>query len=398
MTTRDIIIVGAGPAGISTAIFLAKRGISALVLEKEKFPRDKICGDSVNYTSINIFKEMGVYDEVLKQNPFFTNGVFFTSPSNIELKTKIVNNKGLMMPRIKLDNILARHAMGMGVFLREKFMVTQPLVENNQVVGIKGVCNGKEEKIRSKIVVAADGTNSIIARKLLNKKLKPTYTAVAIRTYFDNVKNLTDLIEIHYEKTILPAYGWIFPTGKNSANVGVGIRYDHYKKNGKPIKEIFYNFIKNNPHAQRKLDSAKMTAPLKIWPLLFDSSASEKYRDGILFAGDAASLIDPLTGQGIPNALLSGKLAAQTILNALEKNDFSYKTLKNYKKQYDDLIKPNFQAAFFLQYLMGNPMIVDYIIKKARQNEELSKILANCICGNISKNNMLSLKLIKYFL
>lgn len=395
---KNVIIVGAGPAGTATAIFLAKKGVNALLLEKEKFPRDKVCGDSINYTSIEIFKEMGVYDEILKQNPFPTNGVFLASPSNIELKTRLVNSKGLMIERKKLDYTLVRYAVKLGVELAEEFLVTQPIMENNQIIGIKGVHKGKTREIRSKIVVAADGTNSIIAKKLSNKKLKPKYMAIAIRTYYENVKDLEDLIEIHYEKTILPAYGWIFPTGKTSANVGVGIRYDHYLKMNKPIKEIFSDFIKNNSHAQKKLNFAKMTAPLKVWPLLYDSHTSEKYRNGILFTGDAASLIDPLTGQGIPNALLSGKLAAQTILNALEKNDFSFKTLKNYETEYNKLIKPNFQAAFFLHYMMGNSSIVNYIIKKAKRNEELSKILTECICGNISKNNMLSLKFLKYFL
>lgn len=396
--TNSIIIVGAGPAGTSTAIFLAKKGIKALLLEKEKFPRSKICGDYINYTSIELFREMGVYDEILKQNPFSINGVFITSPSNIELKTRLVNSDGLMIEREKLDYILAQYAVKLGVELVEKFLVTEPIVENNQVVGVRGQYKGKTEEIRSNIVVAADGTNSIIAKKLSNKKLKSRYMAIAIRTYYENVENLENLIEVHYEKTILPAYGWIFPTGKTSANVGVGIRYDHYLKMNKPVKEIFNDFVKNNPHAQKKLNSAKMTAPLKIWPLSYDSHISEKYRDGILFTGDAASLIDPMTGQGIPNALLSGKLAAQSCIKALEKNDFTFNTLKSYENHYDKLIKPNFQAAFFLAYLMGNSSVVNYIIKKAKQNKELARILTECICGNIPKNKMLSLKFIKHFL
>lgn len=392
---RDVIIVGAGPAGTSAATFLAKKGVDVLLLEKDKFPRDKICGDSVNFTSIEIFKEMGVYDEIKKQNSFFTNGIFLTSPSNIELKTKTIANKGIMMPRKELDYILAQHAVKSGTELIEEFRVTYPIIENGKVVGVKGKYKGEEKEIRSKIVVAADGTNSIIAKRLLNKKIEPRYSAIAIRTYFENVKELEDLIEIHYEKTILPAYGWIFPTSETSANVGVGIRYDHYKKNNKSIRNLLDDFIKNNRYANKKLNSATMIEPPKVWTLLFDSHTSEKYRNGILFVGDAASFIDSLTGQGIPNALLSGKIAAQTILIALEKNDFSYKILKEYEKQYSQLIKPNFKAAFFLQRLMSKPFIVNSVIKKATRNKEFSKILASCICGNISKIKILSPKVIK---
>ncbi|KPJ55614.1 hypothetical protein AMJ49_06750 [Parcubacteria bacterium DG_74_2] len=396
---QDIIIVGAGPAGTSTATFLAKKGYNILLLEKEKFPRDKVCGDAIGPTSLRRLKEIGICN-IEKENFKSCSSVCFFSPSNTKVKAKLplvegLDDFGLIIQRKKIDYILADHAIKFGVKLIEQFEVKQPLIENNKVIGVKGIYKGKQEIIKSKIVVAADGTHSTIARKLAEKgrKHKSKYSAIAVRTYFENVEELGNYLEIYYEKSILPAYGWIFPISNTSANVGVAIHYRHYKKQNKTITQLFYDFINNNKYAKRKLKNAKMIHSLKGWPVSYDSHPSKKYHSGVIFVGDAASLVDPLSGEGISNALLSGKLAAKAIDLALRTNDYS--ELKNYQKEWDKLMKPSLNASVLLQHLMSYPFIVDRVIKKANQDEKLAQTLSGCITGIFPKTKMLSSDIIR---
>lgn len=393
--TQDIIIVGAGPAGISTAVFLAKKGYKVLLLEREKFARDKICGDGIGPASIKYLKEIGVYDEIKKENFQVINSTLLTSPSTNKIEIKIPNIIGMVIPRKKLDYILARHSVESGAELIEKFEVKEPIIENNKVVGIKGIYKGKEKTIKSKIVVAADGTHSIIAKKIAdkNRKYESKYSAIAVRTYFENVNGLKDCLEIHYKKNILPGYGWIFPVNKTSANIGVTIHYQYYKKQNRNITQLFYDFINNNKYAKAKLKNAKMIQPIQGWPLSYDPHPSKKYYKEIIFVGDAASLVDPLSEEGISNALLSGKLASNAIDSALKTNNFSH--LKDYQKQWDKLMKPSLNASVLLQHLMSYPCIIEHIIKKASKDEKLAQTLAGCIVGIFPKTKMLSLDTIK---
>ncbi|MCK4781353.1 geranylgeranyl reductase family protein [Candidatus Parcubacteria bacterium] len=391
---RDVIIVGAGPAGTSTATFLGKKGYDVLLLEKEKFPRDKICGDGIGPTSLKYLKEMGIYDELFKEFQII-NSALLSSPSGNEVNVKIPGSKALIIPRKKLDYILVKHSVKSGVELIEKFEVKEPLVENDKIIGIKGIYRNKEEIIKSKIVVAADGTHSIIGKRLTEKgrKSKNRYSAIAIRTYFDNVEDLKDCAEIHYEKSILPGYGWIFPINETSANVGIAMNYKRYKKQNKTIIQLFYDFINNNEYAKRKLKNAKMRQPLSGWMLSYDAHLNKKYHSGVLFVGDAASLVDPLSGEGIANALLSGKLAAQAIDSTLKTNDFS--CLENYPKQWNKSMNPNLNAGLLLEYIMSYPFIINRFIKKATRDEGLAQILASCIAGTFPKTKMFSFNAIR---
>lgn len=398
---QDIIIVGAGPAGTSAATFLAKKGYDVLLLDKEGFPRGKVCGDAIGPASLKYLREMGVYDEIEKQNFKSCSSIFFSSPSDNGVKTQLplidgLSNFGLIIPRKKLDYILTEHSVKSGVKLIEQFEVKKPIIEDNKIVGVSGIYKSKEKKvIRAKIIVAADGTHSVIAKELAEKgrKYESKYSAIAVRTYFKDVKELGNSLEIYYEKSILPAYGWIFPISDTLANVGVAMHHRHHRRQDRTIVQLFYDFINNNKYAKRKLKNARILQPLRGWPLSYDSHPSKKYYAGVVFVGDAASLVDPLSGEGISNALLSGKLAAQAVDLALKTDDFSH--LKNYQKEWDKLMKPSLRAGVLLQHLMSHPFIVNRLVKKARRDEKLAQTLAGCITGIFPKTKMLSFDTIK---
>lgn len=395
----DVIIVGAGPAGSSTATFLAERGYNVLLVDKEKFPRDKICGDGISSSSLKYLSEMGIRLDELKKKFQNINYLLLSSPNGKEALIRLKNMEGLIIPRKKFDYILVKNAVKKGVNFIEKFKVTQLLFKKNKgklrVIGVKGIKENKIEIFESKVVVAADGTHSTIARILsqYGRRKKDRFSAIAVRGYFKKVKELRDCIEIYFEKHILPGYGWIFPVNQEVANIGIAIDFKNFKKKKKPIIKLLYDFIEKNEKISKRLKNAVLESELKGWKLSYESHPTKKYYLGVVFVGDAASLIDPLSGEGISNALLSGKLAANAIHLAFQKNNLDY--LREYVKEWDKQMKKSLFASVILRYFLSFPFIVNFLIKKAQKDRKLASILGGCIVGAFPKTKIFSFNVLK---
>ena len=220
----DVIVVGAGPAGCSAAAFIAKQGFNVLLLDKAVFPRDKICGDGVSGPSMSILKRMDVLETILKQaNPWNIRNVLVSAPSNITLKAEVPYKDdgidgGYVIPRKILDALVVEHLKSIpNIDVRENVKVTGLVYKGDRVCGVMGQFKKIPVEYRGKYIIGADGAYSTIAKKVSLFNDVPKYRAFAVRAYFDNVEELEDTIELHYETFTLPGYGWLFPTGKTSA-------------------------------------------------------------------------------------------------------------------------------------------------------------------------------------
>ena len=201
----DLIIVGAGPAGTSAALYGNRLGLQTLLLDKSKFPRDKTCGDALSGKSVKILDDLNLVEGVNKLDGSIIKRIIFANPKHSEcelLLDKSLNkdhiSHGYVIPRITFDNYMLEQAKKVSD-VEEGFFVKDLLFDDKRVVGVSGKTdNGDRKEYRANIVLGADGPNSIVSKKAGLYQMGMDHTAVGIRCYYENVKDLTDQIELHY--------------------------------------------------------------------------------------------------------------------------------------------------------------------------------------------------------
>ena len=370
---RDVIVVGAGPAGATTATILAQSGIDVLMIDRHTFPRDKICGDAVPIPTFNVLTKYGILPKVeaaIERGEFYpVDGMRLISPSGHEVKANFIyeaKDKGLkscICPRIYFDNVIYEHAVDSGAqFLQGA--VKGPIVENGKVVGVRGKFGGEEKEIRAKVVIGADGVSSAIARAIRppQDKHEKHHKAVALRAYIDNFETYPKDIEFFLHEEILPGYGWIFPISERSANIGLGLRVDKYDETNEKLEDMLERFLQLPEIKDRTKNST--VRDVATWPLNFGSQRIQRAFDGAMLVGDAGGYINPLTGGGIGNAIITGEIAAHTAEAALLAKDTSRAFLHQYEQKSDDLLWHEMLNAWRFQRALGKyPKIINVLVR-----------------------------------
>jgi geranylgeranyl reductase family protein len=398
----DVIVVGAGPAGSTCASFLAKNNVKVLLLDKAVFPRDKTCGDAISGKSLGILRELGWEKEIESLNHGKIFGVTFSSPNGTLVdipfsknakkgKYKNESGKGYALKREIYDNFLFQKAKKLCTAI-EGFTVTDVLLEEGKVTGIKGFdSKTKEEKeFKSKIVVGADGSTSIIATKLGLNKLDFNHHITALRTYYKNISGLKGTIEIHFINSMLPGYFWIFPVGNNQANVGVGIITKDLKNTKLDLQKAMFDAIQNDPLFKERFKNSEMVSPVKGWTLPLGSKRRKIHGNGFVLLGDAASLIDPFSGEGVGNAMTSAKIASQTILKALKENNFSESFLKEYEENLWKEIGQEIKTSYLLQRIGRIKFLLNFIVGKAAKKKEVQEVISGMLANEEAKKEFVS--------
>ncbi len=352
--TFDAIIVGAGPAGAIAAMYLAKAGKNILLIDKAAFPRDKICGDAQGRKAAAILKELGIYEGYTKLPGQKIYGIVISSPNGKVVDLDVEDRKnpapGYCHKRQIFDNYLFESATKTFKVKFRVFNVMDVLVENGAVAGLVGKNeNSQDETLRAKLVLGCDGANSIVARKFGLNKNPSEHFIVATRGYYTGVTGLNDRIEIHMIKDLIPGYFWVFPLENGEANVGLGMIVKDKVEKSVNLVEAQNKVIAENPLFKERFKNSKLQGQILAWNLPVASYHKKCYGNGFLLLGDAASLIDPLSGEGVGNAMISGRVAAQVVAEALQKNDFSENFLKKYDTELWKIISDEVKASYRLQ-------------------------------------------------
>ena len=390
----DLIIVGAGPAGTSAALYGNRLGLQTLLLDKSKFPRDKTCGDALSGKSVKILEDLNLVEGVNKLDGSLIKRIIFANPKHSEcelLLDKSLNkdhiSHGYVIPRITFDNYMLEQAKKVSD-VEEGFFVKDLLFDDKRVVGVSGKTdNGDRKEYRANIVLGADGPNSIVSKKAGLYQMDMDHTAVGIRCYYENVKDLTDQIELHYVEEINPGYFWIFPAGKNRANIGVGLLKSIVKKESRKLSEIMTKIIESDHFKDRFSDAVPIEKPTG-WNLPLGSIKRKNHGEGFLLLGDAAGLVDPFTGEGIGNAMVSGQIAAETAAQAKEKNDFSKKYLKKYDKKLWDHLGSELNTSAKLLKLARSKFLLNFVIDRAARNKKVRDIMSGMLANEIPKTEL----------
>lgn len=392
----DLIIVGAGPSGSSAALYGARLGLKTLLLDKASFPRDKICGDALSGKSVTALRELDLLEKVEQLDGASINRVVFSSPTHTEADislngTSLENSdmKGFVVRRKIFDEFLFREARSVATRTIENFTVQDLLRDGDQVVGVRGKEHGASNPLdfRGKIILGADGFNSLIARKTGLYNHDPEHWVVALRCYYKNVGGLTDQIELHYVDEVLPGYFWIFPLEEGYANVGIGMLHKYIKEQNVDLKQALRYSIESDAFRERFADATPMEEPAG-WNLPVGSLHRKNYGNGFLLLGDAAGLIDPFTGEGIGNAMYSGKFAAQTAREAIEANDFSKTFLRRYDENLWAEIGDELQVSTKLQKLGRIRPLLNFVINKAANSTEVSNLIAGMMANDVPRQKL----------
>jgi len=390
----DAIIVGAGPAGTSAALYANQKGLKTILLDKSTFPRDKICGDAISGKCIRIIRELNLLEEVSALEGAEVNRITFGSPSNKQFdihlnkskKTGTVK-KGFVIPRMIFDNYLFEKAKEKSD-TKEGFKVKDILYENGKINGIVGQnIDGDEEKIKAPVIIGADGSNSIIARKLGLYKMDMKNTSIAIRCYYSGVKDLTDQIELHYVNQVNPGYFWLFPTGGDTANIGIGLNKNDAKKDKRSLNEILDEVTQSKPFKDRFKNAKQLEKPVG-WNLPCGSSHRKNHGDGFMLLGDSAGLIDPFTGEGIGNAMVSGKYAIEVLEKAKNKNNYSEHIFSEYDSLLWGEIGKELKTSTLLQKIARSTFLLNFVINRASRSEEVQDIISGMLSHEIPKEEL----------
>lgn len=372
---REVIVVGAGPTGATAAISLAQRGRDVLLLDRQEFPRDKACGDGIPAAVFEKLYELGMKEKIEKAGFYPVHRLSIVSPKGARLEADLEKGPqgaaSCVVPRAVFDRLIQQHAVESGVEF-VKAQVKEPLLEEGRVVGVRARLNGAAQDIRSRIVIAADGVTSVIVRALRQKKHEDKHRAVALRAYIEDIEERAHEVEFYLYHDILPGYAWIFPLGENKANIGLGMRLDRFRRKKESLEEMLRAFLAM-PAIKERLKQGGQLRDVAIWQLNFGSQKNLQHAfDGALLTGDAAGFINPLTGGGIHNGIISATLAAEVADEALRKGDVSRQTLSLYEQRCHEEMWRGMKRSHWIQRLLLNvPSVVDLLVRVIGSNNEL---------------------------
>lgn len=332
--TYDIAIIGAGPAGCACALALHGSGLQVAMVEKDIFPRDKICGDAIPGLAFkamdkinpqwgNAMRQLVDKEDIRTAKIFAPNNKIIT----LDWVTYAYNSK-----RLNFDNFLfqlVKNETDTTIFENKKL---QKAVVNED--GVK--CQFQDNLlINAAIVIGCDGANSMVMRQLGCLDLQNSSSCAAVRTYYKGIEGLKmGVNEFHFFKNLMPGYFWIFPLENDWANVGFGVLNTNSSKNKNKLNlRVTLDMITTTlPSIAPRFKNAQLMDSTKGFALPLGTHKLPISGHRFMLCGDAASLIDPLQGHGIDNAMWCGLFAAQQATECFKKNNFESPFMAKYDK------------------------------------------------------------------
>src|SRR5262245_48410173 len=324
--SADVLVVGAGPAGSSTAFHLAQAGLDVLLLEKSIFPREKVCGDGLTPRAVKQLVSMGI--PLNAGDGWFPNKGLRIIGGGVRLELDWPEltsypGFGLVRSRLGFDETLARAAQKAGVRLLEGVTVTGPVLDGNgRITGVtaRAAPGEAERTYRARLVVAADGNSSRLSLAMGLAKRNDRPLGVAVRTYYTSPRHRDDYLESWLElwdgDRLLPGYGWIFGMGDGTSNVGLGLLNTSAAFGNTDYRALLKRWLRSMPEEWGYVEENR-TEPVRGAALPMGFNRTPHYHRGLLLAGDAAGMVNPFNGEGIAYAMETGEILARTIAQGL---------------------------------------------------------------------------------
>jgi geranylgeranyl reductase family protein len=345
--TYDVIVAGGGPGGSTLAWELARRNVRVLVLERTRFPREKVCGDYVEPRGLRILREMGCLQELERNAPLpITHSATFVDweccyagPIPFYGIDDRLPPHGYIIPRDELDASMLTAAERAGAVVHQETLVGA-VEPSSSGVRVEARRNGRVATYRSRLIAGADGANSVVGTTAGVLVDDPRHTAVAQRAYATGVGGDRGEAAFFFDEALFPGYGWVFPMAGGRVNLGVGILSETQRRLGLNVPRLFVDFVervrRRHPRgASLELCSAPIGGIVRTY-----GGADTNHFDGGVLIGDAGSFVDPMTGEGITPAAESALLAAPVLEAALHARRYDAEQLSGYERAFRAYFDP----------------------------------------------------------
>ena len=404
----DVIVVGAGPSGSTAAYYLAQAGLNVLLIEKSRFPRDKVCGDGLTPRAVKSLIAMGV--DVSEEAGWLRNKGLRVIGGGLRLELEWPElsswpGYGLVRTRASLDEQLARRAQAAGAKLLEGTTVTGPVLDDNgHIVGVEATSETEEKSksrsrsdnaerlhgssitYRARVVVAADGNSSRLSVAMGLRKRDDRPMGVAVRTYYTSPRHKDDYLESWLDlwdgDRLLPGYGWIFGMGDGTSNVGLGLLNTSDAFGKTDYRDLLKRWLKSMPEEWGYVEENR-TEPVRGAALPMGFNRTPHYHKGLLLAGDAAGMVNPFNGEGIAYAMESGELLARVVAQALARptRADAERVLRSYPEELQAAYGRYYTLGRVFVELIGRPKLMRYATSRGMHHPQLMrfalKLLAN---------------------
>jgi len=401
-------VVGAGPSGSTTAYYLAQAGLNVLLIEKSRFPRDKVCGDGLTPRAVKSLVAMGV--DVSEEAGWLRNKGLRVIGGGLRLELDWPElsswpGYGLVRPRSTLDEELARRAQAVGAKLLEGTTVTGPVLDDSgRIVGVETTSETEEKPksrsrsdnaersagssatYRARVVVAADGNSSRLSIAMGLRKRDDRPMGVAVRTYYTSPRHEDDYLESWLDlwdgDRLLPGYGWIFGMGDGTSNVGLGMLNTSDAFGKTDYRDLLKRWLKSMPEEWGYVEENR-TEPVRGAALPMGFNRTPQYHQGLLLAGDAAGMVNPFNGEGIAYAMESGQLLARVVAQALARptRAETERVLRTYPEELQAAYGRYYTLGRVFVELIGRPKLMRYATARGMHHPQLLrfalKLLAN---------------------
>jgi geranylgeranyl reductase family protein len=338
----DVLVAGGGPAGATAAIHAARAGMRVILVDKASFPRDKTCGDGLTAMALRALEHLDVDVPALPGYQRVDTTVLVTpNGRRITLPHAEDGHHAGVVRREALDAALLARARDAGVDVRERVAVAEVAPDGSRLK--VGLSDGTW--LATPFVVAADGHWSTV-RRLVEHEASPDLGEWhAVRQYFEHVDD--DRLFVLFERDLLPGYAWVFPLPNGGANVGYGVL--RRGRAGRDLRALWPS-VRDRRSVRRVLGPrAQPAGPMRAWPIPTRFDASRLAAGRVLFAGDAARVVDPMTGEGIAQAMESGALAAESISLGGDAGDVTTR----YRTSVERALGADLRFAAALQRVLG---------------------------------------------
>lgn len=384
MRDCDVMIIGGGPAGASTALSLRRHALSVMLVDKGVFPRDKTCGDAL---SVDVINQLNALSPTLLQKfetlteKVAAHGVRVIAPNgnHVDIPFKPGKNgySGYVCRRNDFDNLLFDEVRAGNHVTAVERCEVKDIVRSAEHLTVS-TSNGI---VRTKIVVGADGAHSVVKRKLTSSRIDPALHSAGLRRYYQHVTGFNEgnFIELYFLPGILPGYLWVFPLPGQRANVGIGMLSAAVSAGRVNLAETLEHALTSHPLLKGRFRNAVALERPHGHGLPLGNFNRPISGERFILTGDAASLIDPFSGEGIGNAIRSGRFAAQQVAECFRCNDFSALQMSRYDSEMKRMLKNEFRVSHTMLRLCKHQWLFNAIVNKAARNPHLHQTLVEAL-------------------
>ena len=383
-----MLVIGGGPAGSAAGYWLARLGHDVTIVERKTLPRDKTCGDGLTPRAVHQLNEMGLAEQLGRFHRY--DGLRVTGVGRqFELQWPshpVYPRHGYVVRRRDLDLMVAANAEHAGATLLQGHEAVRPIVERGFVRGATvATSGGRTRDIHARYVVVADGANSRFGRTLGTFRTREWPYGTAIRTYWESPRHAEPWIESALDVkdrngNPMPGYGWVFPVGDGTVNIGVGLLSTFRDFKSVNTSHLLDGYARQV--AERwEIDPGNPTGKAARGRIPMGGSVGPNAGPSFLVVGDAAGSVNPFNGEGIDYAYETARIAAQVLHEALASNDPS--ALQQYPRRIDDEYGEYFKVARLFARVIGRPALMRELTRVGMHNRTLMewmlRIMANLL-------------------